>query len=155
MSITESEMVEAPAERRARLSTRVGTKDVCRLARQLSTLLHAGMPLVPALSVLQEQLGQKPRSRYVRWGDSTAPLAPIVAQIRDDVSGGDSLAEALARYPELFSPLFVNMVAAGESSGTLEPVLGRLAEILENRVQLTGKVKAALAYPMMMALVAA
>ncbi len=145
----------ASAGKRAQLSTRVGTKDVCRLARQLSTLLHAGMPLVPALSVLQEQLGQTPKSRYVRWGDATAPLAPIVAQIRDDVSGGDSLADAMGKYPELFSPLFVNMVAAGESSGTLEPVLTRLAEILEKRVQLTGKVKAALAYPMMMALVAA
>ena len=149
--------VKAPAGaggRRAQLSTRVGTKDVCRLARQLSTLLHAGMPLVPALSVLQEQLGQTPKSRYVRWGDSTAALAPIVAQIRDDVSGGDGLADAMGRYPELFSPLFVNMVAAGESSGTLEPVLTRLAEMLEKRVQLTGKVKAALAYPLMMALVA-
>ena len=145
----------APAARRAQLSTRVGTKELCRLARQLSTLLHAGMPLVPALSVLEEQLGQTPKSRYVRWGDSTTPLAPIVAQIRDDVSGGDSLAEALGKYPDLFSPLFVNMVAAGESSGTLEPVLTRLAEILEKRVQLTGKVKAALAYPVMMAVVAA
>jgi general secretion pathway protein F len=144
-----------PPQARAQLSTRVGTKDVCRLARQLSTLLHAGMPLVPALSVLQEQLGQTPKSRYVRWGDSTTSLAPIVAQIRDDVSGGDSLAEAMGQYPDLFSPLFVNMVAAGESSGTLEPVLTRLAEILEKRVQLTGKVKAALAYPAMMALVAA
>jgi general secretion pathway protein F len=147
----------APAStgaKRAQLSTRVGTKDICRLARHLSTLLHAGMPLVPALSVLQEQLGQRPKSRYVRWGDSTAPLAPIVGQIRDDVSGGDSLAEAMGRYPELFSPLFVNMIAAGESSGTLEPVLTRLAEILEKRVQLAGKVKAALAYPLMMALVA-
>jgi general secretion pathway protein F len=143
-----------PSTRRAQLSTRVGTKDVCRLARQLSTLLHAGMPLVPALSVLQEQLGQTSKSRYVRWGDSTAPLAPIVAQIRDDVSGGDSLAEAMGKYPTLFSSLFVNMVAAGESSGTLEPVLTRLAEILEKRVQLTSKVKAALAYPMMMSLVA-
>jgi general secretion pathway protein F len=162
--ITESEILieprtkPAPAEtsgRRAQLNTRIGTKDVCRLARQLATLLHAGMPLVPALSVLEEQLGQAPTSRYVRWGDSTAPLAPIVAQIRDDVSGGDSLAEALGKYPDVFSPLFVNMVAAGESSGTLEPVLTRLAEILEKRVQLTGKVKAALAYPLMMALVAA
>ncbi len=171
MSITETEItIETPAApktvrsplpppagagaQRAQLTTRVGTKDVCRLARQLSTLLHAGMPLVPALSVLKEQLGQRPKSRYVRWGDSTAPLAPIVGQIRDDVTGGDSLADAMGKYPELFSPLFVNMVAAGESSGTLEAVLTRLAEILEKRVQLTGKVKAALAYPLMMALVA-
>jgi general secretion pathway protein F len=139
---------------RAQLSTRVGTPDVCRLARQLATLLHAGMPLVPALSALVDQLGQTPKSRYVRWGGSANALSPIVAQIRDDVSGGDSLANALGRYPELFSPLFVNLVAAGESSGTLEPVLTRLADILEKRVQLAGKVKAALAYPAMMAVVA-
>ncbi len=133
---------------------RVSTKDLSRLARQLSTLLHAGMPLVPALSALVEQMQSPPKSRGVRWGHSVEPLAPIVEQVRDDVNGGSSLAEALGRHPNLFSTLFVNMVAAGEASGALEAVLARLADILEKRVQLTGKVKAAIAYPVMMAAVA-
>ena len=64
------------------------------------------------------------------------------------------MAEALGRHPGLFSPLFVSMVSAGESSGALEEVLTRIADILEKRVQLVGKVKAAMTYPTVMALVA-
>ena len=136
------------------LLRRVGTKDLGRLARQLSTLLHAGMPLVPALSALVEQMQCVPKKRGVRWGHSTEPLAPIVERVRDDVNAGSSLAEALGRHPSLFSALFVNMVAAGEAGGALEAVLARLADILEKRAQLTGKVKAAIAYPAMMTVVA-
>lgn len=136
------------------LLRRVSARDLSRLARQLSTLLHAGMPLVPALSALAEQMHDAPKNRRVRWGHSVEPLAPIVERVRDDVNAGSSLAEALGRHPGLFSPLFVNMVAAGETSGALEAVLSRLADILEKRVQLTGKVKAAVAYPAMMAVVA-
>jgi general secretion pathway protein F len=136
------------------LLRRVNTRDLSRLARQLSTLLHAGMPLVPALSALIEQMQCPKKHRTVRWGQTTSPLAQIVEGVRDDVNAGRSLAEAFGRHPSLFSPLFINMVAAGEASGTLEIVLGRLADILEKRVQLTGKVKSAVAYPVMMALVA-
>lgn len=136
------------------LLRRVNTRDLCRLARQLSALLQAGMPLVPALSALIEQMQCPVKNRAVRWGHSTHPLARIVEQVRDDVNGGSSLAEAFGRHPSLFSPLFINMISAGEASGTLEVVLGRLADILEKRVQLTGKVKSAVAYPAMMAVVA-
>jgi len=137
------------------LLRRVNTRDLCRLARQLSTLLHAGMPLVPALSALIEQMQCSTTSRAVRWGHSTSPLAHIIERVRDDVNAGSSLAEAFGRHSSLFSPLFINMIAAGEASGTLEVVLGRLADILEKRVQLTGKVKSAVAYPAMMVVVAA
>jgi general secretion pathway protein F len=71
------------------------------------------------------------------------------------VNAGRSLADAFGRHPALFSPLFINMIAAGQASGTLEVVLARLADILANRVRLTGKVKSAVAYPAMMAAVAA
>ncbi len=137
------------------LRRRVSARDLGRLARQLSTLLHAGMPLVPALSALVEQMQCPPQHRGVRWGQSVDPLAPVVAKVRDDVNAGTSLADAFGRHPGLFSPLFINMIAAGEASGTLEVVLGRLADILEKRVQLAGKVKSAIAYPAMMAVVAA
>ncbi|MHC4519152.1 MAG: type II secretion system F family protein [Planctomycetota bacterium] len=137
------------------LPRRATTHDLCRLARQLSTLLHAGMPLVPALSALVEQMQCPPRHRGIRWGQAADPLAQIVARVRDDVNAGSSLADAFGRQPGLFSPLFINMVAAGEAGGTLEVVLARLADILEKRIRLTGKVKSAVAYPAMMAAVAA
>ena len=113
------------------------------------------MPLVPALSALVEQMQCPPKQHGIRWGQATDPLVQIVACVRDDVNAGSSLADAFGRHPTLFSPLFINMIAAGQASGTLEIVLARLADILEKRVRLTGKVKSAVAYPAMMAVVAA
>jgi len=125
---------------------KIRTTDVCRVARQLATLLRAGMPLVPALSALVEQ------SRGVRAQDN--PLAEVLEQVANDVNSGSTLANALGKHPKVFSNLFTNMVAAGETSGTLEEVLLRLAEILEKRVNLAAKVKSAIAYPLMMVAVA-
>ncbi|MHC4704274.1 MAG: type II secretion system F family protein, partial [Planctomycetota bacterium] len=113
---------------------------------QLATLLRAGMPLVPALSALVEQLRA--------GGAHDNPLAAITEDIARDVNSGSTLAGALGKHPRVFSNMFVNMVAAGETSGTLEDVLLRLAEILEKRTQLAAKVKAAIAYPVMMVVVA-
>jgi general secretion pathway protein F len=140
-----------PADTRQKTSERnifrrIRTKDVCSVARQLATLLRAGMPIVPALSALVEQL------RGIREKDN--PLAQIMEQIADDVNSGSTLAEALSKHPDAFSNLFVSMVAAGQTSGTLEEVLLRLAEILEKRAHLAAKVKSAFAYPAMMTVVA-
>jgi general secretion pathway protein F len=99
------------------------------------------MPLVPALSALVEQM-------------QAGPLAAIVEDVRDSVNAGSSLACVLGKYPGVFSNLFVNMVAAGEASGSLEEVLVRLAEILNKRVHLTSKVKSVIAYPLMLTVVA-
>jgi len=128
------------------LLRRIRTRDVCSVARQLATLLRAGMPLVPALTALVEQL---------RAGGThhENPLADIMEEVARDVNSGSTLAKALGKHPGIFSNLFINMVAAGETSGTLEQVLLRVAEILENRVQLAAKVKAAVAYPLMMVVV--
>lgn len=133
---------------------RAGTKDLCRIARQLSALLHAGMPLVPALSALVEQLESPANTKGKSLLPGEKPLVRAIRQVRDDVNEGVSMAEALARHPGVFSPLFVSMVSAGESSGALEEVLARIADILEKRVQLVGKVKAAITYPTVMATVA-
>jgi len=127
------------------LFRRIRTRDVCSVARQLATLLRAGMPLVPALSALVEQLRA--------GGGHENPLAVIMEDIARDVNSGSTLAKALGKHPGIFSNLVINMVAAGETSGTLEQVLLRVAEILENRVQLAAKVKAAVAYPLMMVVV--
>ena len=125
---------------------RIRTRDVCSVARQLATLLRAGMPLVPALTALVEQL------RAGADGDN--PLAAIMESVARDVNSGSTLAAAMGKHSRVFSSLFVNMVASGEASGTLEQVLLRVAEILEKRVQLAAKVKAAIAYPLMMVVVA-
>ena len=125
---------------------RIRTKDVCSIVRQLATLLRAGMPLVPALSALAEQL------RGVRGREN--PLADTMEQVADDVNSGTTLAGALGKHPNVFSNLFVSMVAAVETSGTLEEVLLRLAEILEKRLHLAARVKSAIAYPLMMTVVA-
>ena len=133
---------------------RVSTKDLCTLARQLATLLRAGMPLVPALSALVEQLQGVPNRRLMHLGSQGDTLAEIMQRVADNVNAGGTLADALKKHPSVFSPLFVNMVAAGEVSGTLEDVLLRLAEMLEKRVNMAGKVKSAVAYPAMMTVVA-
>ncbi len=133
---------------------RTNTKDVCRIARQLATLLRAGMPLVPALSALVEQLQGCPESKVMRLGNKDNPLAEIMKEVCDSVSAGSALSAALGKHPDVFSNLFVNMVAAGETSGTLEEVFLRLAEMMEKRIHLTNKVKSAIAYPIMMSVVA-
>ncbi|MCX5637690.1 MAG: type II secretion system F family protein [Planctomycetota bacterium] len=120
---------------------RTSTRDICLLTRQLATLLRAGMPLVPALSALVEQV-------------QGSALSQVIEDVHDSVNAGSSFAGALGRHPSVFSNLFVNMVAAGETSGTLEEVLLRLAEMLDKRAHLTSKVKSVIAYPLMLSVVA-
>jgi general secretion pathway protein F len=134
----------------------VRTKDLYRLARQLSTLLRAGLPLVPALSAMVEQLQEIPHHTLSHLGSQqNTQLAEIMQQVTDSVNEGSTLADALKKHPDIFPDLFVNMVAAGQASGTLEEALKQLAEMMEKRVHLAGKVKSAIAYPLMMAVVAA
>ncbi len=116
---------------------RVSTLDVAVATRQLATLLKSGIPLVEALTALIDQLEQP-------------DLKLALTQIRDRVNEGTSLHEAMRVHPKYFSTLYVNMVTAGESSGTLDAVLQRLAEFLEAQAKLSNKVFGALAYPMFM-----
>jgi general secretion pathway protein F len=122
-----------------RFFDRVSAQDLALLTRQLATLLHSGVPLVEALSALIEQV-ENPR------------LQSALTQTRDKVNEGTSLADALRAHPKLFEPLYVNMVAAGEASGTLDIVLARLADHLDSQAQLKSKVMGALFYPAFMAL---
>ncbi len=116
---------------------RVSTGEVALLTRQLATLLHAGVPLVEALSALIEQV-------------EIPALHTALTQTRDKVNEGTSFNDALKAHPKLFEPLYVNMVAAGEASGTLDVVLARLADHLDAAAQLRGKVMGALFYPAFM-----
>jgi general secretion pathway protein F len=111
------------------------------LTRQFAVLLKAGMPLVDALGALQEQTS-KPR------------LQAAIYDIRDRVNSGSTLGDALGKHPRLFSNLYVNMVRAGEVSGTLEEVLFRLAEIQEHQSKLKAQLMSSLAYPAFMAIFA-
>lgn len=110
---------------------------VAGMARQLATLLRAGLPLDMALSAI------------CAHGDDSA-LSGIVAHLRDRILSGGDLADGLAEFPRVFSSTFVTMVRAGEASGTLEIVVERFAEHMEQQVALQRKIQATLAYPVLM-----
>ena len=125
-----------------RLGRRIRPQEIHVATRQLATLLSAGIPLVQALNGLVEQ--------------TTNPaLQTIIVQIKDGVNEGNSLTSALAEHPRLFSRVYVNMVRAGEASGSLDVVLERLADFGENQQALKARIKAALIYPIFMAIVGA
>jgi general secretion pathway protein F len=103
-------------------------------------LISAGFPLVSALDALVPQT----RSHGFK---------KTLAQIKDSIVEGNSFARALSNYPAQFSPLYVNMVRAGETSGTLEIVLERLADITEKQQALKNRIQTALAYPIFMLII--
>lgn len=131
-------LTAARAERRelsiAFLVRRVRIQDLAVMTRQLATLVGAGLPMLPALNSLTNQI-ENPN------------LKKVVSQIRERVKEGSSLSDALREFPRIFSNLYSNMVAAGESSGALDIVLLRLADFTENQVKLRNRVTAALIYP--------
>lgn len=112
---------------------------VAAVTRQLATLLHAGLPLDAALTAICAQQGGTRMDR-------------IIASVHDGILEGATLADSLARFPEAFSPTFVTMIRAAEASGTLEPVMERLADNLEQQNAMRRKVQAAMAYPSLMLL---
>jgi general secretion pathway protein F len=119
------------------VSTRVGLKELAVTTRQLATLVGAGLPLVNALQALSEQCESKIMQR-------------ILVDVREQVEQGSSLATALGKSPKVFPRLYINMVASGEASGTLETVMINLADYLESQVELRRKVFSALTYPIIM-----
>ncbi|MFO7749061.1 MAG: type II secretion system inner membrane protein GspF [Desulfobacteraceae bacterium] len=124
------------------LFTRIKTAEIAMITRQMATLLSAGFPLVSAVSTLVSQTRSK-------------PFQKILSKIKDAIEEGKSFAAALAMYPSVFSSVYVSMVRAGESSGTLEIVLERLADITEKREETKKNIQASLAYPVLMALIGA
>jgi len=108
--------------------------------RQLTTLVDVGMPLLRGLKLLREQ-------------EENKTLRRIIGEIAQRVETGSALSEALAAHPKVFSPLYVNMVKAGEAGGVLELVLRRQAEYMEKAEKIKAKVKSAMFYPMSVMLV--
>jgi len=119
---------------------KVSAKEVSIFTRQLSTLLGAGIPLVPSFSVLLAQT-------------RNPLLQKILAEIRADLNEGKSLTAGMENFPRVFPPFYINMVKAGEASGTINLVLERLADFSENQQALISKIRSALAYPLIMLLV--
>lgn len=115
----------------------VSIADLALMTRQLATLLRAKIQVVEAFSALVDQT-DNPR------------LKITLSEIRQKVNEGSSLAKALSDYPKIFDNVYVNMVDAGETSGTLEVVLLRLADFTESQLKLKNKIKGAMTYPMIM-----
>ena len=123
----------------SRLS-RIKPVEVAMMTRQLATLIGAGFPLVSALDALVPQT-------------KSHGFKKTLAQIKNLIVEGNSFARALSNYPGQSSPLYVNMVRAGETSGTLEIVLERLADITEKQQALKNRIQTALAYPIFMLII--
>jgi len=115
----------------------IKSAELASFNRQMADLLGAGVPLVKALTIMGKQAGSE-------------SLSEVVNTINADVQDGATFADALAKHPKVFSKLYVAMVRSGEAGGMLDEVLKRLADFSEQEEQLKGKVKSALAYPMVM-----
>jgi type IV pilus assembly protein PilC len=112
----------------------VKMRDIVIFTRQFSTMINAGLPLVQALTILAEQSQNK-------------TLQEITRKVVFDVESGNTVADAMGKHPSAFSPLYTNMVAAGEAGGILDTILMRLAVFMEKNDALIRKVKGAMIYP--------
>ncbi|NWH05651.1 type II secretion system inner membrane protein GspF [Desulfobacter latus] len=121
-------------------SPRINASETAVMTRQLATLISAGFPLITALNTMLPQIKKQSFKR-------------VISKIKDSIEEGAGFADALARYSGIFSGIYINMVRAGEASGTLGIVLERLADISEKQNKMRRKIQAALAYPILMALI--
>lgn len=119
---------------------RVHSKDKVLFARQLSTLINAGLPLLQSLRAVNNQTENK-------------QLKVILNQISSDVEGGSSFSAALAKHPETFNSIFIHLIEAGEASGTLDAALERIATQQEKDAEIMAKVRGAMVYPIIVILV--
>jgi len=120
---------------------RVTQDDLVIFSRQLATMVSAGIPLVNALDILGEQI-------------ENPAFKEVVLRVRDDIETGCSLSDALGKHASVFSNLFVNMTKAGESSGTLDEILDRVALYLEKTSAMQKKIKSAMMYPAIISIMA-
>jgi type IV pilus assembly protein PilC len=121
--------------------SQIKLQDVSRFTRQLAAMTSAGLPLVQCLDILISQAEHK-------------TFAQKIQQISSDIQVGSTLADALSKHPQVFNSLYCNMVSAGEASGNLDGVLNRIAEYEEKSEQLRRKIKSALTYPAIVAVIA-
>jgi len=122
-------------------AAKITPADIAIFARQIATMMQAGVPLVQSFEIIGE-------------GNEKQSMQKLIFSIKNDVEGGVSLAEALSKHPLYFDALFVNLVNAGEQSGALETMLDKLATYKEKTEALKAKVKKALFYPVAVLIVA-
>ncbi|PPK95995.1 type IV pilus assembly protein PilC [Kineococcus xinjiangensis] len=122
-------------------SNRVKLKDLALMSRQFATMVSSGLTLLKALSILSEQTESK-------------RLAQVLAEVRAEVETGTSLSTALLKHTDVFPPLMINMIKAGEVGGFLDRVLVQIAENFEAEVKLRAKVKSAMTYPVVVFVIA-
>ena len=122
-------------------SGNITMKDVVVLSRQFSVMVNAGLPILQGLTIVAEQ-AENPDFRVV------------MTKVRDDISNGVPLSEAMAKHPKAFTTLYVNMIKAGEQGGILDVILERLSEYMEKAEGVSRKVKSAMMYPIVVMSVA-
>jgi len=115
---------------------KVNVKLATQFARQLSTLQDAGLPILRSLRILEQQ-------------EKSGTFKRVIGYVADDIEGGSTLSEAMARFPRAFDRLFVNMVAAGEAGGVLDLILSRIADFMEKYQKLKSRVRSAMVYPVL------
>ena len=123
------------------LQPKVKEHDVILFARQFSTMIDAGLPIIQCLDILYSQ-------------QVNVAFKKMLKDIKESVEGGTTLAEALKNFPKQFDDLFVNMIAAGEAGGILDAILRRLAAYMEKAARLKSQVKGAMTYPIVTLIIA-
>ena len=144
LKITPSKIKKKPKdlfENVSWLQPKVKEKDIILFARQFSTMIDAGLPIIQCLEILFTQQGNK-------------TFKGMIKEIKEQVESGATLAEALKRFPKHFDDLFVNMIAAGEAGGILDAILRRLAAYMEKAAKLKAQVKGAMTYPIVTLIIA-
>ena len=120
---------------------KVKLKDLAVFSRQFATMVNSGLSLLRALNILTEQTENK-------------ELARVLAEVRNDIETGNSLSSGMAKHPDVFPPLMVNMCKAGEVGGFLDSVMLQIATNYEAETKLRGKVKSAMTYPVVVLIMA-
>jgi type IV pilus assembly protein PilC len=142
--ITPTKIKEKPKDLFANvafLQPKVKERDIILFARQFSTMIDAGLPIIQCLDILYSQ-------------QANVTFKKMLKDIKESVEGGATLAEALKKFPKQFDSLFVNMIAAGEAGGILDAILRRLAAYMEKAARLKSQVKGAMTYPIVTLLIA-
>ena len=119
----------------------VGLKDLAIMSRQMSTMISSGLSLLRTLTILTDQSENK-------------TLAEVLASLTKDVEAGVSLSEGMAKHATVFPPIMINLVKAGETGGFLDGALDTVAKNFESEVKLRGTIKSAMAYPVIVLIMA-
>ncbi len=123
------------------MQPKVVQADIILFCRQFSTMIDAGLPIIQCLDILYSQQDNKTFKKMLK-------------EIKEGVEGGETLADALKKYPKEFDDLFVNMIAAGEAGGILDTILRRLSAYMEKAAKLKAKIKGAMTYPIVTMIIA-